>query len=236
MEEIILEAQKRQDIGKGKVGRLRKKAFMPAIVYGEGKVSLSIQVVTKDVMGIIGAHRGESFVLKLKIKDGNNFQEKAVLIKEIQHNPVTDEITHIDFNEISLTKTIRVKVPLVAKGESIGVKQDGGVLDHVLWELEIECLPTQIPKAIDVDVANLKIGDSLHVKDLVVPQEIKVLNDKEATVLAVVMPTKEEAAPAQDEVAAEAKTEPEVIKEKKEKAEEAAEPSGGKGQSKEEKK
>lgn len=237
MEEIILEAQKRQDIGKGKVGRLRKKAFIPAVVYGEGKGSLSVQVVSKDVMNIIGAHRGESFVLKLKIKDGNNFQEKSVLIKEIQHNPVKDEIIHIDFNEISLTKTIKVKIPLIAKGESVGVKLDGGVLDHVLWELEIECLPTQIPKSIEVDVSNLKIGDSVHVKNLIIPQGVKVLNDQEATVLAVAMPTKEEVAPAAEEVlAGETKAEPEVIKEKKEKAEEAAEPSGGKGQPKEEKK
>lgn len=236
MEEIILEAQKRQDIGKGKVGRLRKKAFIPAVVYGEGKESLSIQVTSRDVSNIIGAHRGESFVLKLKIKDGDKLQEKAVLIKEIQHHPVKDGIIHIDFNEISLTKTIRVKVPLVAKGESIGVKQDGGVLDHILWELEVECLPTQIPKAIEVDVSNLKIGDSLHIKDLIIPQGVKVLNDQDATVLAVAMPTKEEVAPPQEEaVAGEVKAEPEVIKEKKEKPEEPSESTGGKS-AKEEKK
>lgn len=228
MDEIILEAQKRLDIGKGKVNRLRKRATIPAVVYGEGKGSIPIQVAVKDFINLMNAHKGESFVLKLRIKDNAGHQDKSVLIKQLQHNPVSDEIIHIDFNEISLTKTIRIKVPLTASGEAIGVKRDGGVLDHILWEVEIECLPTRIPKAIEIDVSNLKIGDSLHVKQLTIPEGIKVLNDPEATILAVVMPTKEEAAPAAEEVAAgQAKAEPEVIKEKKEKVE-GAESGAGK--------
>ena len=168
----------------------------------------------------MSAHHGESFVLNLRIKEDLKNEDKAVLIKQVQHNPVTDDIVHIDFNEISLTKKIRVKVPVAAKGESVGVRQDGGVLDHVLWEIEVECLPTQIPKSVEVDVTALKVGDSIHVRNLVIPQGLKVFNDPEATVLAVVAPIKEEAAPTVEEaLAAGAKAEPEVIKEKKEKAE-----------------
>jgi large subunit ribosomal protein L25 len=222
MEEIILEAQKRQDIGKGKVTRLRHKSLIPAVVYGEGRLSLSIQVAARDFSRLIEVHRGESFVLTLRVKDNGKSQDKSVLIKQVQYHPASEEILHVDFNEISLTKAIRVKVPLVAAGESVGVKQDGGVLDHILWELEVECLPTKIPKSIEVDVSQLKIGDSLHVSDIIVPPGVKILNDPQATILAVGMPTKEEVVSAVEEAAAGgAKAEPEVIKEKKEKVEAA---------------
>lgn len=229
MEEIILEAQKRTDTGRGRVNRLRKAASIPAVVYGQGKESLNVQLVSRDFLKLMGVHRGESFVLTLRIKDNGKHQDRPVLIKQIQYHPVSDDVLHVDFNEISLTKVIRIKVPLSAIGEPVGVKQDGGVLDHILWELEVECLPTKIPKSIEVDVSGLKIGDSLHVKDIAVASEIKVLNDPAATVLSVVMPQKEEAAPVAG-AEGEAKAEPEVIKEKKEKAEEGEGSSGKKAQ------
>lgn len=219
MEEVLLEAQKREDIGTGKANRLRKQSLVPAVVYGEGKKPLNIQLASRDFQHVIAVHKGESFVITLKIKDSSRSEDKSVLIKQIQHDPVSDEIIHIDFHEISLTKTIRVKVPLVATGEAVGVKQDGGVLDHTMWELEVECLPAQIPESIEVDVSSMKIGDALHIKDLSLPQGVKVLNDPQATVLAVTMPTKEAAPAAEEALAAEAKAEPEVIKEKKEKVE-----------------
>ncbi len=221
MEEIILEAHKRTAIGSDKVRKLRKAANIPAVVYGQGKKSLSIQLRHKDFAGLLSSHRGESFVLKLKIKDGDKVLDKAVLIKEIQYHPVKDSIAHVDFNEISLSKMIKVKIPVAVAGESIGVKQDGGMLEHILWELEIECLPTQIPKHIDVDVSALKIGDSVHVKDLIIPAGVKALNDPQALVLAVVMPMKEEPVAPVEGAEGEIKAEPEVIKEKKEKPEEA---------------
>lgn len=227
MEKIVLEAQKRTDTGKGRVNRLRKAASIPAVVYGEGKASLSLQLSSRDFQKLMTAHHGESFVMTLRVKDNAKNQDKSVLIKQIQYDPVSDDVLHVDFNEISLTKAIRIKVPLSAIGDAVGVKQDGGVLDHILWELEVECLPTQIPKSITVDVSALKIGDSLHVKDIVVAPEVKILNDPQATILTVAMPTKEEAAP-EAGAEGEAKAEPEVIKEKKEKAEGAEEGAAGK--------
>lgn len=227
MEKIVLEAQKRIDTGKGRVNRLRKAASIPAVVYGEGKPSLSVQLACRDFQKLMTVHHGESFVMTLRIKDDGKNQDKSVLIKQIQYDPVSDEILHIDFNEISLTKAIKIKVPLSAIGEPVGVKQDGGVLDHILWELEVECLPTQIPKSIEVDVSGLKIGDSLHVKDITVASEIKILNEPQATILSVAMPKKEEVA-AEGAAEGEAKAEPEVIKEKKEKAEGLEEGAAGK--------
>ncbi len=231
MEEIILEAQKRIDTGTGRVNRLRKSSVLPAVVYGEGQGPLNLQLSAKEFAGLVAKHKGGSFMIKLRIKDGAKHADKAVLIKEIQHHPVKDNVIHVDFNEISLTKHIRVKVPVSAKGEAIGVKRDAGVLDHVIWELEIECLPASIPEIIEVDVSNLAIGQSIHVKDVVVPAGVKVLNDPDAAVLAVVAPAKEEAALPAEALEGQAKAEPEVIKEKKEKVEgEAAPaPAGKKG-------
>lgn len=222
MEEVILEAQERSDLGTGKVNRLRKKALLPAIVYGEGKKPLAVQLTAKDFMNLISVHKGESFVIKLRIKAGAKQEDKSVLIKQIQHDPAKDDVIHIDFHEISLTKTIKVKVPVVARGEAIGVKRDGGVLDHTLWELEVECLPARIPETIEADVSHMQIGDSLHVRELTPIEGVKILNDPEAAVLAVVAPTKEAIPSAEEAAAAEVKTEPEVIKEKKEKAPEGA--------------
>jgi len=221
MEEIILEATLREEAGKSKVKPLRKSGFIPAIVYGEGKKTVSIKVERRSVLRLIHEHHIENVIINLKIAgDEKKAKDSAVIIKEIQRDPVRDDILHIDFNQISLTKEIKVKVPITAKGEPVGVKVDGGSLEHVIWELEIECLPTQIPPKIEVEVSQLKIGDSILVKDLTLPPGIKVLQDPDQVVVAIAAPVKEEAAPTPEEGAA--PEEPEVIKEKKEVPEEGA--------------
>ncbi len=214
MEEIILEIQHREELGKSKVKDLREKGFIPAVIYAEGKKSQSIKVSHRQLWQLIHQHRLESMVINLKMQDDKKQKSMPCLIKEIQHDPVKGDIIHVDFNEISLTKVIRVNVPVVAKGEPIGVKQEGGSLGHILWEIEVECLPADIPKDIEVDVSLLKIGDDIHIKDITFPSNIKVLNNPEVIVFSVTAPIKEEAVvPA---VEGEGKQEPEVIKEKKE--------------------
>ncbi|MGE5197267.1 MAG: 50S ribosomal protein L25 [Deltaproteobacteria bacterium] len=222
MEEIILDAQLREEIGKGKVKDLRGKGFIPAVLYGEGKTSLSLKVSHHELMGLIHHYRLENAIINLKIKDDKKAKPRSCLIKETQYDPVTGDILHVDFNEISLTKTIKVNVPIVPKGEPAGVKQEGGSLERVLWEIEVECLPVDIPKEIEIDVSNLKMGDSIHVKDLAIPANVKVLSNPEAIVVQVVAPIKEEV-PVEAAVEGEEKKEPEVIKEKKEVPEEEAE-------------
>jgi len=214
MEEIFLEAEPREETGRGKVSGLRRQGFIPAVIYAQGKPALSLKVSHRDLLRLVHQHRIESVVINLKIKDEKKHKERACLIKEVQYEPVHGEIMHVDFNEISLTQAIKVNVPVVAKGEPAGVKQEGGSLEHILWEVEVECLPTDIPKEIEVDVSNLKIGDAIHIKDITFPPKIKVLNDPAAIVLSVASPMKEEAAEAPVE-GLEAQ-EPEVIKEKKE--------------------
>ena len=225
MEKIYLDCLLREEIGKNKMNFLRRSGFVPAIIYGQNKEPLAIKLNRSQLVKFIHAHHGiENMVITLKVSGGEknkNFNEdRPVLIKDIQLDPVQEDIIHIDFNQISLTKAIVVKIPIGSKGEPVGVKQEGGVLTHVLWELEIECLPANIPEKILVDITNMKIGDTIYVKDISIPEDVKLLTDKETIVFTVTHPKKEEVVT--EEIEGATPAEPEVIKEKKEKLEEEA--------------
>jgi large subunit ribosomal protein L25 len=221
MEEIILEVQPREEIGKSKVKDLRDQGFIPAVMYAQGKKSKALKVSHRQLWQLIHQHRIESMVINLKMPDDKKQKGIPCLIKEIQYDPVKGDIIHVDFNEISLTKVIKVNVPVVSKGEPVGVKQEGGSFEHLLWEIEVECLPTDIPKNIEVDVSQLKMGDAIHIKDITFPSNIKVLSSPDTIVFSVTEPLKEEVA--EPAVEGEEKQEPEVIKEKKEVAAEGEE-------------
>jgi large subunit ribosomal protein L25 len=226
MEAIYLEAMLREDAEVGKSHLLRKKNFVPCVVYGEGKKTLVLKIDRGHLIKFMHAHHGgENIVITLKVSSPGHekAQEKAVIIKEIQTHPVNDEILHVDFNEISLTKRIIVKVPIRSIGEPVGVKQDGGTLEQVLWEIDVECLPTQIPEKLESDVANMKIGDIVQVKDLKIPEGALIKHEADAIVFNVVPPHKEEVPV--EAVAAEAAPteEPEVIKKEKKPVEGAEE-------------
>ena len=230
MEEIILEAQVRNEIGKGKLKVVRAEGFIPAVVYSLGKPAISIKLSRHDFLYLVHHQHLENAIISLKIKDDKKKPVRSCMIKEMQNDPVKGDIVHLDLSEISLTKALKVNVPVVTTGESLGVKQDGGAIEHIMWEIEIECLPTAIPKNIEVDISALKIGDSVHVKDIKFPADLKVLSSLDAVVLSIASPMKEEvAAPLEGEE----KLEPEVIKEKKP---EAGEETAGEEKEKKEKK
>jgi len=214
MEEIFLEAELREGKGRARAKDLRDSGYLPSVVYSHGKEALSIKFSKSALLKLVHQHRLESSIINIKIKDEKKAKARPCLIKEIQYDPVHEDIIHVDFNEISLTEAIKVNVPVETKGESVGVKQEGGSLEHLLWEIEVECLPTNIPKNIEVDITALKLGEAIHIKDIVFPSGVKPLNDPAAIVLHVAAPMKEEA-PA-EAIEGEAKQEPEVIKEKKE--------------------
>jgi len=222
MEKTILKAQVRTQTGKKTAKDLRNKGLIPANVYKSGKAATSLQVSLEELKSILHTKAGENVIITLKISGGDSqAKDKTVLIKELQREPIKDGILHVDFNEISLTETLQVNVPLEAHGEPVGVKVDGGVLEHVIRELQIECLPTAIPEKISVEVSGLKIGDAIHIKDVKVPDGVKVLNDPELIAL-IVKPPKVEVP--KEEAAAEGAEEPELIRKKKEEApEEGAE-------------
>jgi len=223
-EVIALDAVLREQAEIGKSSKVRQGGFVPAVVYGEKKEALSLKIERSHLIKFMHAHHGgENVVITLRIALGKKIDERKVLISEIQKHPVHENILHVDFHEISLTERIEVSVPIEAKGESIGVKADSGVLEHVLWEVGVECLPTQIPEKIEVDITNMKIGDDIHVKDLVVPAGIEIKHDPEGLVFSVLAPREEE--PLLEEGEGEGgSAEPEVIKkEKKDEEEPAAE-------------
>lgn len=229
MQEVILEAKLREEQGKSKVRALRQEGFIPGVVYGAGEEPQSIKLSRHDFLQFIHQHHLESTLINLKVK-GN--KSRTVLVKEVQYHPVRDDIIHIDFQEISLTSKIKVNIGIVAKGEPVGVKQEGGVLNQLLWELEVECLPTQIPEEFKVDISQLKIGDGIHVRDLPFAEGVTAVNEPESLIFSVEPPAKEEevaAVPAEGAAVAE----PEVIKEKKEVAEEAGKDKAGEKEKKE---
>jgi len=222
MEEVSLEVKSRKEYGKQQVKGLRHEGFIPAIMYGLGKKPQALTVDRSVLLRLIHQYHIETVVINLKVRDEDKkVKQYDCLIKELQYDPVRGNIIHVDFSQISLTEVIKVNIPVVAKGEPIGVKQDGGMIDHILWEIEAECLPKDIPKEIEVDASNLKINDVIQIKDIIIPSGVKVLNDSEAIVLSVVPPVKEEVVVAAEE--AEVSEEPEVIKEKKEVPEEEEE-------------
>jgi len=215
MEKVILKSEERAFAGKKIAKDLRKRGLVPAVVYKSGKEALNLQLTVDDLNDAIHTKAGENVIITLNISGKSKVKDKTVVIKEIQREPIKDGILHVDFNEISLTEVLKVNVPLISHGEPEGVKKDGGILEHIMWELQIECLPAAIPEKIEVDVLGLKIGDAIFVKDIVPPEGVKVLNDPELIVM-IVKPPKVEA-PKVEEVVQEA-AEPELIRKKKEEA------------------
>lgn len=214
MQELKLDVQVRMEAGTRKIKALRRENFIPAIVYGGRDKAVSIKVNRKEFESILRFHRSTSTIFHLNIMEGEKkLKDYSAMIKEVQHHPVTDSTIHIDFGRISLTQEITVKVPIVARGESIGVKQDGGALDHIIWELEVICLPTKIPQQIEVEVSHLKTHDVILVKELKLPEGVKTRQNPESIVFSVSAPMKE-ITPEADVAAGPA--EPEVTKEKKE--------------------
>ncbi|MBN1405636.1 MAG: 50S ribosomal protein L25 [Candidatus Omnitrophica bacterium] len=230
MKEIILEAQAREKTGKESNKKLRQQGAVPAVVYKKGKEAAHIQIQVKALVHALHTSAGENAIISLKFSSGPT-GTKTVIIKEIQYNPVKEDIIHVDFQEISLTEKIKVNVQVVLKGESQAVKIEGGIIEHMTKEIEVECLPASIPEKIDVNIEAMKIGDVIHVKQLSVPGDIKVLTDPEKTVVSASMPKVEEVKPP-EELAGEAQ-EPEVLTERKPKEEETE---GKEPQAKEEKK
>jgi large subunit ribosomal protein L25 len=216
MEKMTLKAQLRTTLGKEACQRLRNQGMVPAVVYKKAQQALSVGVNAKDMFRILHTSAGENVIIALDIAtdDKGAAQEKTVIVKELQYHPIKGDILHIDFHEISLTEKIKVDIPIETKGEPVGVKSDGGILDHPIKELSIECLPADIPEKIYVQVGNLKIGDSIRVRDLDIPDGIVVLDDPEQAVVSVVPPEAEEVEP-EEGVLAEQPAEPEVIRQKK---------------------
>src|SRR2546427_4339096 len=213
MEEAMLslKSARRSEGGKGVARKLRQAGRIPAVYYGRGEEPIPLVVGLKELEEVIHQAEGSNVIVDLKV-EGEASGERKVLIREIQRDPVAGSILHLDLQHISLTERIIVEVPIVLIGTPTGVKDGGGILEHLLREVEVECLPTDIPSRLEVEVSALNIGDSLHVSDIKADR-VTIKTDADRAIAAVVPPTiLEEVKPAEEAVVAE----PELVKEKKE--------------------
>jgi len=217
MEIVDLSIRQRKETGKQANGRLRRQGKIPAILYGHGMDPLALEVDQREFYRVIHTKAGENVLIRLKT-EGLTLAESTCRIKDMQHDPVNDQINHVDFTIISLTEKITVMVPVHIKNaeDAAGVKE-GGVLDVVHHELEIECLPTEIPENITFDIKAMKINDSLCVKDIQGLEKVSFSLEPQEVIVAIHPPRKDEVEKPAEEV-----TQPEVI-EKGKKPEETEE-------------
>ena len=216
MATVDLKGQVRTTLGKEGAKRLRRALRIPGVVYGGARGTIPVVVNPQELLSALGA--GENVLINLSLSSGAAPEEFTVILKELQVDPVKGRPLHADFLEISMERKIRVEVPLVLTGESVGVKGKGGILEQPLRQLFVECLPLAIPEKIVVDVSALDIGNAVHVRDLTVAEGIRILEDGARVVASVVAPAAEEVAAVVEE---EKPAEPEVVGKKEKEAEEA---------------
>ena len=227
---IPLGGTRRENLGKGGARKARAAGQIPGVLYGHGEQPVPVSVGAREFELALRGHKGGNPIVNLAVAGG----EYTALIRDVQYDPLTHDILHLDFQHISLTETIEVKVTVHLTGLPVGVKDGGGILETILREIEVRCLPTAIPSSIEVDVSHLNIGDSVHVSDIAVT-DVTILNDPAETIATVVPPTVMEEKAPEAAVVEGAPAEPEVIAKGKKEEEEAASAAEAKEKDKEKK-
>lgn len=227
MAEITLEVEKRDGVGKNANRRLRRAGYIPAVVYGGGRETVSIQVKRKTLQDLLKQSGRENAVFLLKL--AGTGKARHTMIRELDVDPIRREVVHVDFQRIVMTEKVRVAVPIELVGLAEGVKNEGGVLDFVTREVDLECLPANIPPRIELDVSALHVGQHLEVKHLVLPPSVELLDPPDRVIVSVAHSRVAEEvaveveAEAEEELLEAEKEEPEVIRRGKAVEEEAAE-------------
>jgi large subunit ribosomal protein L25 len=216
--QVKLKAEPRTNVGRSAVRKLRARGLIPAVIYGGNDKPQPLQVAMREINAMMSHASGENVLVELEIAGEGS--SRTALVQEVQHSPVGGEIRHVDFHAVSMDQMIQAEVPLDPVGTAVGVKTFGGLLEQSLRTLAIECLPGDLPDRITVDVSQLKIGDSIHVRDIQFPPGVTPKVQPDLTAFSVVEPlVEEEPVVAEAEAAAAG---PEVITEKKEEGEAAA--------------
>jgi large subunit ribosomal protein L25 len=215
-ERINLTATRREKTGRGGVRKLRAAGKVPAVLYGAGDPSI-LELETVSFIEAIQQAESDNVLVNLNV-EGDSGKAHLALIQEIQHHPIKDTVLHIDFHEVRQDQMIQANVPIHEEGTPDGVKNSGGILDHVIRELQVECLPNDLPSHITVDVSHLGLEQAVHVNELTLPDGVTALHDGELPVFMVHPPRVKDAAEEEaDALAAAASiTQPEVIGEKQE--------------------
>ena len=190
MEKIELKATIRKTMGNGPARELRRQGLIPAILYGPKSEPIMLSVVIREFENIIKTGNIGQMLLNLEIQNGKK-QIKTAMIKELQTQPVTGNLLHIDFYEVAMDQKIRVSIPVVTTGEAVGVEL-GGILQVVRHEVDVFCYPNEIPESIEVDISNMEVGDSLHIGDVALDEAIELADEANFTVVTVLSPKVEE--------------------------------------------
>ena len=204
---VPLEGRVRPGTGKGPARQARRDGLIPGVIYGSGETPVALTVPKREFDIAMRTAKGSNVIVGLKLDGG---AEQTAIIREVQRDPISHDILHLDFHHISLTEKVTIEVAVHLIGIPDGVKNGGGVLEHISRTVEIEVLPTQIPGAVEANVTHLGIGDSVHVRDLVIPNAV-ILSDPDSTIATVVPPTKAVETTTTPDAAAAGKAEPEVI-------------------------
>jgi large subunit ribosomal protein L25 len=211
MSELTVEVESREETGKNASRRLRVAGLLPAVVYGGGKDPARITISQDKVAELLRTGAGENAIFLLKL--AGTKRSRHTMIKELQRNPVNGKMIHIDFQRVNMKEAVKVSVPVELVGDCIGVKADGGILDFVTREIEIECLPNAIPQRLEADVEELHVGQHLEASALALPKGVELLTDPNRVVVSVAQSRTEEAEGEDDEAEGlleAAKAEPEV--------------------------
>lgn len=222
--EAQIKAATREETGKGAARSLRRDGKVPGIVYGHGEDSVAVAVDAGELMRLTHTVSIENTIVDLTIAGGDGGPYK-VLVREIQRHPFKQEFLHVDFFRVAMDEKIHVDVPVMLTGVPTGVKDRGGVLEHMLRDLEVYCLPGSIPEKVEIDVSHLDIGDSIHVSEIELP-DVEILTDLERSIVAVLAPTVIEEPEEEEE---EELLEPELIGREGEEGEEVPAPEEAEG-------
>jgi large subunit ribosomal protein L25 len=213
-ETIVVEVDRRTPSGTNASRRLRAAGRVPANVYGLGQPPFAVAVDPRRIDDVLHSPTGRNTIFTLSLEGGQ--QTRSVMLREIQRHPVTDRIVHVDLLRFDPTRRIQVRVPVRLTGTPIGVRLENGILDFVQRDVQVDCLPANIPEHLDFDVTELHVNQHVAVRDLRVDEDVRIL-DAPDTILAVVTWAKEEAPPAAEAAAAATPTEPEIVGKEKDK-------------------
>jgi large subunit ribosomal protein L25 len=205
MGEFALGVELREGRGKGAARKLRAAGRIPGICYRRNAESVAVSLDPRELDLVLrNASSGINTLIDLKMAGGGDFDGRQVLVKELQRDPISGAYLHADLYAVDLKQTIHVSIPVQIKGSAIGVTLGGGILDHATRELDVECLPNAIPEEFAVDVSELEIGQSIHVRDIEALEGVEILTDPNVSIISVVAPVAiEEEAPAEEELEAE---------------------------------
>jgi large subunit ribosomal protein L25 len=206
--------------------KLRTAGRIPAVIYGRQVKPQSLEVDAEEMEELMHGSASENVLVDLAVKDDSR-PRRLALVQEVQHHPLSGDVLHVDFHEVSETEKVVILVPVETVGEAAGVKTGGGVLEHVLFKLKVRALPKDLPEQIVVDVSHLELSRAIHLGEIKPPPNVEILGDKNIPVVAVAMPRTEEEEAAATEAEPLAAGDVEMIKEKKEEGEEGAPPAKG---------